>query len=487
LEKCASDGTCPLDIALCGALKKSAVKVFRCDTMAGWPLGQAPDACLNAKIEAPIAETSWLSEVDKPDTYAVLTPDHRTLIINPYGDSQTEHLGSSKEPVSYIVHLSGGTNGLKKEDEAGVSVFNTVDGYKWRFTTGTFVDLTPPKVLSVIPINKAGIDPSVEDVSLDEGNPALVYRNQIVVVNFDEPVLPPLTTTQNCKSADLLNEAQLTVAENLSGCSNRLIPGIWSAGFNKYQTIQYLASLSCGNTRINSCGNLAYCFPASVIVSGLLKAADISTGIAMIGTGIMDIAGNSLDGNSDEKADGQPADNYAWSFAVGNTIDLVPPKISSVSPLNASENIDKNVPIVIAFNKAMEPASTNEEIYLYGQNFDNWFDPDLEIKMPYQRVVMTHGPFVEPVQVEGSSVEGTLYQSVVRSAVRDIRQNCFTPSVPVSENSVSLTGGYCSGSTIYGKSCCPAESDPNFPFVLKLQNAVEPNVENNCFIENITR
>jgi len=491
LAQCTS-GSCPEEESVCGPVDVAKFKLFRCDAMPTWPAGQAPNNCFNAEIGLPDDSVAI-------DGYIILTADRKTVIFNPNGDS-ADHLGSADEDVSYIVNLAGGTTGIKKLEPVGESIFGA-DGYKWRFTTSTLIDSTPPKIVSVIPKDQAGIDAGVSDITLDkDGN---VKRNTIITVNFNEPVLPPLSPIQTTTCVDGYhnNEAQVLIngEPKLADCDTGHVPGEWTVGINQYKTIQFLPSAECEGVDINSCGEPVFCLPANRDLSGKVLAALMEGGISMVGTGIMDLASNSLDGNDDDEASGTAADNYDWSFGVGNTVDLVPPAIVELLPRNAAANIDAFVPIKAIFNKPMEAASVDANIYLYGEDFDGWFDPNRENTIPYNSVQMTHGPFNTPSQESGAA--GPLYMPVVKSKVRDLFQNCFTPSrsvlgntydeegeiVDVDQELTTITDTTCKdlGVAEYGKSCCPSDDGI---YNLNKQDQDDPEDLNECEpVGNITR
>ncbi|KKR07659.1 MAG: hypothetical protein UT32_C0008G0014 [Parcubacteria group bacterium GW2011_GWC2_39_14] len=490
LAKCKT-GDCPETASVCGPVDKNAFKTYRCDKMAGWPTTtplKSPSDC----VDATIADPANINDV--VPGFVMITQDRRTVVFNPFGNGKTtdDYLGSSEENVSYIVHLVGpppAGAGIRKLEPVGTSVFSVptsgLSGYSWRFTTGTFVDLTPPKVTLTIPKDQVGIDTDAIDGSLcdpekDFNCPiAKVFRNQIVVANFNEPVLPLFSTDQTgCVANNTSNEAQLLIADGTkaTGCAGTShVPGNWITGINQYRTIQFLSTMECEGVTENSCGEKVFCLPADKDLNGLLKAAKITAEIAEIGTGIVDLAGNSLDGSGDGKADGQPADDFEWSFGVGHAIDLAPPAIQELLPRNNAQSVDKSVPIKVIFNKDLDAASVDTQIFLSGAGFANWFDPNIEavdvdpvtqLPIPSMNIVnMSHGPFTEVNEGE----EGPLYMPVIKAQLRDMRQNCFTPSrnvVPAENSAYELTSPTaipestatdCNdiGDKEYGKSCCP--------------------------------
>lgn len=516
---------------LCGSVKKTAFSVFRCGDMPTWPTEEEdPERTLDQCVDAEIMDPTDLDLV--VNGYAFMTEDRRTIIFNPYGDDPDNHLGSAEEDISYIVHLTSEIRKLGTEQSIFTFAF---PDYYWRFTTSTFLDLIPPKVTSVIPASEAGLDPEVDDISLDNSDPPKVYLNQIIVVNFNEPVIPPLTQTQDCTTADSDNEVQVLLDQRQYGaegnpnqlknlddqiCTTYHIPGEWKVGMNGYKTIQFTASTKCEGVDYNSCGQPAYCLPANSTISDKILAAQVEAGISMPGTGIMDVAANSLDGNENGRADGQGetinwpdvdptynhldfdndantqhpnlVDNYFWQFGTGDKVDLTPPYITALDPVNGTGGLRLDQELTASFSEGLEPFTVDREIKIYGEDFEAWFDPDLATyladkkdragRIVYERddqgnlvavktrqvdmekVVISHGPFVahEP------GFNPPLFTPVVKSKVRDLRQNCFNPAEegahPTDPNETGLQSG-CQNMDSTGTSCCPNDFE-NFDFTL---------------------
>ncbi len=554
----------------CGGLilteENMPIKVFRCDSMpvlegeeGVWPAENEPDECVSVQIDDPeFGGTDVMGRASLVPGYAMMTADHKTIIFNPYGDTD-EHLGTAEENVSYIVHL---TPEIMREDGTG-SVFDFANSeYYWRFTTGTFIDLTPPRVSSVIP--KAQVYPNEEDRRLDENGE--VYLNQIVVVNFNEPIIPPLGQAQFCTAGDADNEIQLEndekirVCRDAAGnicnqgeddctcdplCDTNHVPGNWQVGLNGYKTVQFTSAVKCEGVDRNSCGEPAYCLPSESVLTAKVIAAELLGGgpAGVIGSGITDSAGNSLDGNANEEAEGPGEknfdvsgltlptyplrenlsdedktlfdnhiqDNYLWNFKTGDELDLIPPYIVSVSPDNdgsANAGVSPNILIEIEFSEDMAPASIDNEIKIYGADFRGWWDPNVgEFSIPkteggnsvydeegnpvyekqsdFTKAVITHGPFTEykpmndidnacannfdddgdgltDMEDPGCDNEedinetdpAPIYTPVVRHLVKDLRQNCFTPSKDerVANSDCSNIDDFPGGA---GISCCP--------------------------------
>jgi hypothetical protein len=460
------------DDPLCGQVNKDTFKVYSCASMlpVNFPLQNSDgtdrqkDQCVDGvTVIDPEDETALV------DGYILVSADYRSVIFNPYGISENDHLGNEREDVSYVVSLSA----ITKRAVSGASIFGFGNpDYKWRFTTSTVLDLIPPKITSVVPVADAGIpeNPNSIDKNLDENG--LVYLNQIVVVNFDEPMLPMLIVSADCASP--LDEATITsnpapvdcMVEGESTGSN--VPGDWRVGVNAYRTMQYISRTRCEGVSYTTCGEPAYCLPANSTMSATMITA---TSVAAF-DGLMDAAGNPLDGDGDGKVEGPGVDNYPWAFATGDSLDLTPPYITSISPDNNEGGIEIDELIKASFNEELDPSSVDLGIKLFGDDFDSWFDPNMgrlvaEAELADGRfvydengdVVMTsyveldkielsHGPFT-PMLVGDPNI--MMYYPVIRNAVRDLRQNCMNPAA-----TTSVISSPCMEGTITeGSSCCP--------------------------------
>ena len=476
LAKCKS-GNCPDTASVCGPVNINNFKTFQCRYLQNWPVTNPAKELSDCLTLSPVGQDPTSNIVTG---YVMITQDRRTVVFNPFGNGTTDadYLGSSAEDVSYIVHL---TSGLAKKEPANTPVFSDANGYYWRFTTGTFVDLTPPKVNLTIPKDQVGLAPyEVIDGSLDKGTPRKVFRNQIIVANFNEPVLPLFSTDQTGCGSDSsisFNEAQLLLSDDLkttkadgNPCTTSHVPGKWVTGLNQYKTIQFVSSMKCEGVDKNSCGESVFCLPKNKDYDGLIKGATIDeSGFAEFGTGIVDLAGNSLDGGGvgcvgNGTAENSPTDDCEWSSVVGNSDDLDPPIINNLTPKNAEESINKSGAVTATFNKGLDADSVDNQVFLYGTDFSGWFDANLN-GTDNDIVTISHGQFT---QVEEGQ-EGPLYMPIIKSKVRDLHQNCFTPSRNTGEDATSSsqntnTGTDCSTgitSNLYGTSCCPNEASTN--------------------------
>ena len=342
-------------------------------------------------------------------------------------------LGSDTAAVRHAVLLTGGI--LKQIPVGGgqVSAFiNDRDGfYLWNFETGTTIDTAPPTVIGVYPT--AG---------------QAVPRNSILQVTFSEPVDPSLVqglTTPNSAFYNVL-------------FSDPAVTGEWRIT-NGYRTIEFVSDQPCGQ---NSCGEMMYCLPVTCVGGGscqsqydtLIRTAqpvNQTSFEGVPGSGVMDMAGNGLDGDADGNVDGKPTlpnnfrtvrlspngnapyenapDNYYWTYAVDNVIDRSAPHIVQTLPGIDDQNIPSNAPVQITFSRPMWLSSMGGlGIIEHGLQTPQgvqavsplWFRPQSTTQNNQTITTVNHRMF-------GPNNEDAFYFTFVSSTVKSITQNCLYP------------------------------------------------------------
>lgn len=336
-------------------------------------------------------------------------------------------MGSPSENVQYTVEL---TSDIYKEN--GDRLFSIGGGYSWQFELSTVIDNEPPRISSFIP-------------RINSTEP----RNVVVQINFNESI-DPITAVGEAPSFD-----------NIQISNGPVLAGNFYIS-NQYHTIEFLTNDQCG---VNSCGNPVYCLPANSNIQAMVLAATLAnpgSGSAYSDAidGIVDMAGNSLDGNSSETAEGptsqngRPAynannpaastsDDFLWSFNTNNTIDITAPVITSISPnYNSTDVAADEIPQAV-FNKILMSSSLNKDNITLASNPNYnevfyWLTSANEpASSPTQtRASLNHRAFV----VETS----TSYAPVFTSGILDIYQNCYWPSAGLSCTPDSASGlPYC--------------------------------------------
>jgi len=333
---------------------------------------------------------------------------------------------------------------------------------------------------SVIQINfNEGMNPLTLSGSADN------LRNYLRVVNAESGALGA--------GASCTSDSECLSFKCATTCVNDYLAGKFVIS-NQYRTVEFLSDNVCG---VNGCGEKIYCLPANshIRVDIMAAALDGCTNCAAkapftscIGghcynsltsqnyplsasplSGAADLAMNSLDGDRGGDAEGPAAfydenvssgngDNYQWSFYINDLIDLTPPIINLTVPAHVGTNASLSEPVRITFSKLMMSysLSTGSRLIDNGQreiehrminiwNFSKipvgyWIiKTDIDIAPLDGYPDLTQGEINH-----GLFADTTSYRSEVGSGVKDIYQNCFSPS----------SGTTCTA-TQTNRSCCP--------------------------------
>lgn len=423
------------------------------------------------------------------DVLVSFTPDLRTYVLTPVerGTSDRRVLfGSSTENTNYTVYLCGvasnregcASGGLKimppdvraKAGDVrasdlmngttalGVEAFaGTYKDYEWSFEVSTIVDMTPPTITSIVPLPDKGRDTATALVGRADKP-----RNTLVQVNFSEAMMPTvmegrvMTVGANNQSSTIGTLASRSFDRLLVTAGDSTVAGNWASG-NQYQTTEFTSAELCGK---NSCGQDVYCLPrAARITVKLLTAAHTSgrdfTVTSIVPDGLQDVAGNALDGNRNNRPDGNAAyydiscdatigyatcsaddakkgDHVAWSFETSSAIELRPPHIVESNPEFREGNISPNEPVSMTFSRPMSLVSLNARtIDLAGAQTDD--------KKPWEGwwdIVSVHldangdrDPDQSTTTIRHNDFwAATDFRSRVTRDVKDIFQNCYFPT-----------------------------------------------------------
>lgn len=299
-------------------------------------------------------------------------------------------------------------------------------------------------------------------------------KNAIIQINFNEAV-NPLTIAGPAKSvASFIRVVNLNDGSSLDG------EFVLS---NQYQTVEFLPANECG---VNGCGDKIYCLPEDSnlqveLVAAALNAAcatdadcaakipfnSCSDGICtdsktqakypegQAGSGIADLANNSLDGNRDTLVRGpvswfdanlnnvSEGDNFRWSFWISDQLDLGAPTIVATAAGQGDNSVDLDKPIKVTFDKLMLSSSlvsgsievakgnqriTHKLINLWSvaqEPTGYWLGKeDKETSTPPDQEPDITAAIIRHSQFSRSSI----YRAQVGSGVKDIYQNCYKPS-----------------------------------------------------------
>ena len=359
------------------------------------------------------------------DVAASVMSDNRTFRFKP-----VSYLGSPSEEIWYSVAFS---SQLDKAD--GIGAFSGAIGgigYVWSFLVSTIIDLTPPKIVSVIPY------PLTTEP-----------RNVVVQINFNEAI-NPFSSSGSTLSPSLFDN--IIVSEVINPTTKIMVNGNFYIS-NQYRTVEFLTEDFCG---VNSCGEKVYCLPATSTIEVLAKAATlVSTDEATARLysfgfdGNVDMADNSLDGNSDDIAQGPetqsvftepydanllitpfPAmqgDSYRWDFKTTDEILLTAPTIIAVGPDFSATNVGYNEKPTATFNRLMMsssmikhvPPTAPGSVALHStSSLPFWLAKYDNITGGQTTIEIRHDSFFDFND----------YTPEFNAGLKDIYQNCFYPS-----------------------------------------------------------
>jgi len=324
------------------------------------------------------------------------TEDLETFVFEP-----VDWLGSASEDVSYTVELSN----LELADGTEGFGGGLEDSYRWTFEVGTFVDVTPPQIRNVFP-------------TAGEEYP----KNVLVQINFNEPIDPTSASGHSSRFTNILVESGTVVlgAFNLS---------------NQYKTVEFIPDEACGT---NTCGGDVFCLPGSSGIDVTVRAATMNPGEEPTAifpyNGVVDMAGNSLDGDESGTAEGPPTDNYLWSFSTSDSVYIEPPGIVSVNPIPSEGGVSPDLPIEIVWDILMSATSLGSSNIMLGDNRTDglsvWYSNDSDAYtidgLPAEGGLTPHHTVTE--MRHGLFIEETEYYPEIFSEVQDVYQNCFSPA-----------------------------------------------------------
>ena len=344
------------------------------------------------------------------------TEDRRTFIFRP-----VELLGSGNVNVGYGVSLEGGRTGvlLENGDVAFGGAFST--GYVWNFEVGTVTDLTPPRVVAVTP------------------RPGNQYaRNIVIQVTFNEAV-DPTSATGFVTGGEGFQSLQV----HAGGFTTPPQDGEYRIS-NRYRTVEFIPATFCGR---NACGTDMYCLPGATGIDAIVKAATVEGSgpaaqfLASGFDGVVDVAGNSLDGNNDGLTQGPGADDYSWAFGTSEEVSILPPSIEETvppaDPLNPGQsNIDPFAPVTARFDTTLRGSTVNtDHAYILAQEpvelADTfWWHASLEDLTAENTPVASREDVAVKSQImieHRTYATSTEYDPFLLSGIQDTYQNCFNP------------------------------------------------------------
>jgi len=365
------------------------------------------------------------------DVFANVMPGNRTFRFKP-----VNYLGSPSEEIWYSVAFTSQLNKADGDDAFPGAIGSIA--YEWSFLVSTIVDVTPPRILSVIP------RPSTTEP-----------RNVVVQINLNEAVNPLSSSGSSLSGFDNI------VVTNQSG--GNIVNGNFYIS-NQYRTIEFLTEDLCGR---NSCGDRIYCLPATSSIEVLAKASTLvlageATALFPF-DGIVDMADNSLDGNKDGVAQGPQTqsgmipynentpdsltqgDSYQWDFSTTDEILLSAPSIISIYPGIGDTDIGYNEKPTATFDRLMMSSSMIKNalpalgsVALYStSSLSFWLVKYDDISNKQTTIEIRHSPYLD----------SNSYTPEFNSGLKDIYQNCFYtsagPGCSPTPTSTPLAFPYC--------------------------------------------
>lgn len=339
-------------------------------------------------------------------------------------------LGNTNSDTEYTVSLSG----IQKNDPiTGTGeLFRAKDGYTWSFSVGTKVDSVPPKITSVYPSKNA------KDA----------YLNATVTVNFDKPMLP---TT-------ILDEATGGMKITKGGS---VVSGVWTIT-NNALSAEFRPNNPCGKS---ACGEQFYCLPekSAIIIATTAASIDTQRGApkGVLGTGLMSLTGNSLDGNGDGKAEGGAKDSAQYNFETGNTIDNEGPIVVSHAPTIGQSFVNPSASLAITFNEPVLLSSVGGVKLQQPKGLEQWFYPasqDIDANgneakdgavVKGTRVELKHAAFLASTDKKVFT-----YMPQIDEKLKDRQNNCYVPARSTSCNATAAKPYCCDGVAYSSEQVC---------------------------------
>lgn len=404
------------------------------------------------------------------DRAIIMTNDGKTFVIKPI-----DYLGSSNSYSNYKVILSANIQLARNNAPAFSGT-----GYGWLFTVSNILDLTPPKVVSVIPTLAASsvVKNSLVQINFSEAVNAITASGRVILGNLTNGVGSQADFDANSNPFKIINISYLDANGGKVYVAGEFIIS------NGFKTVEFVPTAQCTNSSgqavQNSCGRSVFCLPGNQSLSVLALAALVNAAsheTTDILSGVTDAAGNSLDGNNNGTANGAPTDNYSWRFATSDNLDLTPPQvILPLTPAHNQNGVPVNVKPSVQFNKLMRSSSLINDYFgvitngFSGNNSCTSSATRLDVNDPTPNAAPLPFPpeswtacypvgynvAKENVWVPSLSAtatqaslhlfgrlnDNTDYVNRLSDKIQDINQNCFNPAecVPGQVNCPDQTG-----------------------------------------------
>lgn len=394
--------------------------------------GINPDSVLIYATEDGTSAALEASEVE-----VSFDEDQQIFVFNP-----VDYLGSATEDTNYTVYL---TDEILKTDGSAAFSGSNSNGYAWTFEVSTEIDLTPPEVISVVPLNSSPL--------------ASEPRNVTIEINFSE-AMNPIASTGSYGGSEFF-----TNIEVLDEAGNN-VEGTFEIS-NNYKTVDFTTTDACGE---DPCGDTIYCLPGNETLTVTAKAATIDEDeppqAVMIGVdfdGLVDAAANSLDGDADGQAcgstsddiecdDGDEDDDYEWQFETTDEVEDTVPHVVKLNPGISEDKVGSTSDVTILFNTLLKSST------IMTDNVSLWPDPYYEFWFGVRKSnteVETSQVYIDHPTFVSTESGGWDYWPVVTNGIKSTYQICMYPAMDegsCAEGRSSATP-YCCNSTPSADAC----------------------------------
>lgn len=342
--------------------------------------------------------------LEAADFIVTHTLDNKTFVLDP-----VPLLGNAQSDTNYTVELASEMR-LQNGEVAFTGVAR--NGYRWAFEVSTEVDLTPPIVTSVVPAART--------------SPPYA-RNLAVEITFSE-AMDPVAASGVYRPAENLLYGHIEVLASGATTTDQNVDGTFTLT-NQYRTVVYTSDDACAQ---DPCGNTIFCLPASSFIEIEAHAATVGADAPQAVLfdasfdGLVDAAGNSLDGSGNGEALGSPQDDYTWGFNTSAEMDTRIPVIETIEPNLLEGNVPLDAPVLVTFSMEMLTSTlVNDFMQLLPDHVQElWFTVETQ-----------PGPDLEPVtEIQhaplwpSTATASYNYYPVVSNGVRGINQMCMYPA-----------------------------------------------------------
>ncbi|MFA5024865.1 MAG: hypothetical protein WC523_08045, partial [Patescibacteria group bacterium] len=413
---------------------------------------------------APSAGNAWIVKVNKEQAADYIDINNERYYFVEEVDSRNDILFSNNTNVqaaNIAVAISGST--IVEVEAVGNSVnFKAIapgaNGNNISLLTSNSDDLV------VVPMS-GGTEQEV--LVTKQGEQFDQPMNAIIQINFNEAINPLSVSGTSAELGDKI------IVRNLN--DNSIISGHFTVS-NNYKTVEFISDRECG---VNGCGETIYCLPPEARIQVELKAGSLKTcsganvcavynpynicnSVCQNSTGdflplanldgIVDTSFNSLDGNRNQKAVGPESfynlnvpnasagDSCRWSFYITNQINNQSPELEEIKPANETDGINpaSSTGVLMRFDRLMasKTLETGVTEVQYGDkqiehkliNFKSFSEEPVGYWVSNENIVSAT-TYTEATINHSILSDAKEYISQVGSGVRDIYQNCFTPSI----------------------------------------------------------